>query len=363
MTIIDVPLKNNPYPIIVGKNILPKLGSYLKSLSIGGDAVIITHPSLYRRYGSVLKKTLDHNGFSVCVLTVPEGEKSKSVKTAFNLIEKIARRDVLKRMFIIAFGGGVIGDLAGFVAASYKRGIPYVQVPTSFLAQIDSAIGGKVAIDLSIGKNLVGAFYQPRCVYSDVALLSSLPLRQIKNGLAEAVKYGIISDSKLFDHIETYCQKLLKGDLNSLCHVVVRSSEIKAEVIAQDEKETKGIRTLLNFGHTFGHAIEAAGQYRRYQHGEAIALGMRIASNVSNKLGMLSRRDEERINGLLTQVGLPQKIKKLKATSILNMMKHDKKFITGKNRFVLVAKIGKVKVVEGLNPKMIREAVVALMDR
>ena len=357
MTTISVPLKTNSYSIIVGKNILPQLGTSLKSLSLGQDAVIMTHPWLLRRYGAGLKKTLEQNGFSCSVFLVPEGEKSKSVKTAFHLIEKIARHDVFKRPFIVAFGGGVIGDLAGFVAATYKRGVPYVQVPTSFLAQIDCAIGGKVAIDLKFGKNLVGAFYQPRCVYSDVALLSTLPQRQLRNGLAEAIKYGIIDDPKLFDYIESHCEKLLRGNLNSLLKVVVKSSQIKAKVVSQDEKETKGIRTILNFGHTVGHAIEAAGQYRVYQHGEAIALGMRIASRISRDLGMLSQKNFERIDGLLTKAGLPKTIQKIKVNQILKMMKHDKKFIAGKNRFVLAKQIGKVHVVEGIDLKIIQRAI------
>jgi len=198
---IPVPLKANAYDIVTGHNILSKLGARLKSLKIGKDAVIITNPVIHKHHGKALISGLKKNGFSVKVLEVPAGERSKSAKTAFRLIEEIARYDCLKQVFIIAFGGGVVGDLAGYVAAAYKRGIPYVQVPTTLLAQVDSAIGGKVAIDLAVGKNLVGAFYQPKVVWSDVAVLSTLTKRQIRNGLAEVVKYGVIADQKFFKYV------------------------------------------------------------------------------------------------------------------------------------------------------------------
>src|SRR3989338_5165671 len=202
MKTINVSLKQNAYKIVIGRGILSGLGARLKSLKIGMDAVVITSPVIRRHHGHALAAGLKKEGFSVRFFEVPEGEQSKSAKVAFPLMERIARHDSMKGLFIIAFGGGVIGDLAGYVAASYKRGVPYVQVPTTFLAQIDSAIGGKEAIDLPVGKNLIGAFYQPKLVYSDTDVLSTLSPRQIRNGLAEAVKYGIISDPSLFNYLE-----------------------------------------------------------------------------------------------------------------------------------------------------------------
>jgi len=196
----------------------------------------------------------------------------------------------------------VIGDLAGYVAASFRRGIPYVQVPTTFLAQIDSAIGGKVGIDLPCGKNLVGAFYQPKLVFSDVACLSTLPVRQVRNGLSEAIKYGIIDDAPLFAFIEKHHKALLKADVKKMTELVERCSRIKAKIVAADEKETKGIRSFLNFGHTLGHAIEAAGGYDRFQHGEAIALGMRMAAEISVRSKLLSASQAERINHLIRRI-------------------------------------------------------------
>jgi 3-dehydroquinate synthase len=276
---------------------------------------------------------------------------------ALRLIEQIAAYDVDKKIFIIALGGGVIGDLTGFVAAIYKRGIPYIQVPTTLLAQIDSAIGGKTAIDLKYGKNLVGAFYHPKLVITDTKVLTTLSRRQIQNGLAEAVKYGVIDDASLFKYIETHYARFLKGDAKVLTHIVERCSRIKARVVSADEKETKGIRTILNFGHTVGHAVEAASRYGQYQHGEAVGLGMRVAAAISCAMGCLKDADADRLNRLITSVGLPQKIEKVKLKDILERMRHDKKFVGSQNRFVLATKIGNVKVVKGIPLDIITAAI------
>lgn len=361
MRTIPVPLKGNAYTIVVGHRILAQLGSYLKKLRLGQDAVIITHPKIQKYHGRPLVDGLKKGGFSVTTFEVPEGEESKSTKQAFGLMERIARYDVSRKIFIIAFGGGVIGDLAGYVAAVYKRGIPYVQVPTTFLAQIDSAIGGKVAVDLSVGKNLVGAFYQPRLVFNDVALLATLDQRQIRNGLAEAVKYGVIADQGLFDYIAENYRGLLNHERRVLTNVILRCSRIKTRVIVRDEKETKGIRTILNFGHTVGHAIEAAGRYRLYQHGEAVALGMQVAAAISVQMGLLSSSEALRLTKVLSCIGFPPKIKQVRLADIMRVMKHDKKFRAGQNRFVLVRAIGKVKVVEGVPEKIIRRAIAQYM--
>lgn len=359
MRSIPVPLKTNAYEIVVGDHILPKLGDKLKSLRIGKDAVIITNPVIRKYHGNALTSGLKKNGFSVKVLEVPSGERSKSARVAFRLIEDIARYDQMKKVFIIAFGGGVVGDLAGYVAAAYKRGIPYVQVPTTLLAQVDSAIGGKVAVDLAFGKNLVGAFYQPRIVWSDVALLSTLTKRQIRNGLAEVVKYGVIADARFFQYIAENYKSLLGLDPESLVHVVERSSRIKRDVVVADERETKGVRTILNFGHTIGHAIEAAGKYNRYHHGEAVALGMRVAAAISYRKGMCDAKDVSTLNEMLSRIALPECIRNVKTSDILRVMKHDKKFISGTNRFVLMTRIGKVKVSENIPPSVIMKAVKA----
>jgi 3-dehydroquinate synthase len=258
---------------------------------------------------------------------------------------------------LVETAGGVIGDLAGFVAAVYKRGVPYVQIPTTLLAQIDSAIGGKVAIDLSVGKNLAGAFYQPKLVLSDVKFLTTLDQRQIRNGLAEAVKYGVILDQKLFAYLEKNSAQFLSLDKRVLTKVVEECSRIKAGVVSKDERETKGLRMILNFGHTLGHALENAGGYHRFHHGEAVALGMRMAAYISCRKGMLKAGQAKRLNDLLTLIGLPQTFKGVAQKKILDAMHHDKKFVAGKNRFVLARNIGSVQVVSDVALSLIQEAI------
>ncbi len=361
MRTVNVALGANSYNIVIGRDILCRLGARLKKMDIGRDAVIITNPVIKRYHGDAIVSGLKQSGFTVKWISVPSGEESKTAGMAFSLIEKIAGYDKLKRIFIIALGGGVIGDLAGYVAAVYKRGVPYVQVPTTFLAQIDSAIGGKVAVDLPVGKNLIGAFYQPRLVFSDVSVLSTLSKRQIRNGASEAVKYGVISDRDLFDYIEVNYKRLLALSPVELSKVIYACSKIKADVVASDERETKGVRTILNFGHTIGHAIEAASEYGIYNHGEAVALGMRAAVDISVSIGMTNKQQAQRLNNLLTLIGLPHTIKGISFRRIIDVMKHDKKFIRGKNRFVLMKKIGCVKVVEGISEDIIRKAVLNLM--
>lgn len=354
---LKVNLREHSYKIVIGRNILTTLGVELKGLNLSGEALVITHPLLKKLYGKTLEKSLAEQGFGVKFFEVPQGEASKSSKVFIGLLEKIARHSVNKNIFIVAFGGGVIGDLSGFVASVYRRGVAYVQVPTTLLAQIDSAIGGKTAIDLPVGKNLVGTFYQPKLVLSDAVLLGTLDKRQIRNGLSEAVKYGVIADRRLFDYISRNVAKLLNSDAKVLEEIVYQSSRIKAKVVEQDEKETRGLRTVLNFGHTVGHAIEAAGQFSVYQHGEAVALGMRVAAQLSVRLKLLTAKEEAILSGLLSDIGLPEKITGVKFSEILKHMMHDKKFQSGKPRFVLCTGLGSVKVVDGVLLPDIRAAI------
>ncbi len=361
MSTIDIQLPENNHQIHIGAQILDSLGEKLTSLSLGQDAVVITNPIIRRYHGQRLALGLAKAKISVKFIEILSGERSKSARCAFKVVEEIAHYSVGRKIFIVAFGGGVVGDLAGFLAATYKRGIPYIQVPTTLLAQIDSAIGGKVGIDLPVGKNLVGAFYQPRLIYSDVAMLSTLTLRQVRNGLAEAVKYGVIADHHVFSFLETQIEKLLKLEPKALTELVSQCSMIKAQVIMQDEKEQKGTRTILNFGHTVGHAIEAANQYRNYHHGEAVALGMRAAAEISHRMKLLDKASQQRINALISAAGLPEKIEKVSLNAILKHMAHDKKFEATTNRFVLATRIGSVKVVKGIHPKLIAGAIRSLM--
>lgn len=362
MKTVPLKLKENSYKIMIGNKIMTQLPRLIKSLELGKDAVIITDRTVERLHGRQVSASLKSQGFSAKFFSVHPGEKSKSGHVAMGLIEQIARYDVGRKIFIIALGGGVIGDLAGFVAAVYKRGVPYIQMPTTLLAQIDSAIGGKVAIDLSVGKNLAGAFYQPKLVWSDVQFLTTLDQRQIRNGLAEAVKYGVILDSKLFTYLEDNAQKFLSLDERVLTKVVEECSRLKAGVVSKDEKETKGLRMILNFGHTLGHALENAGSYDQFHHGEAVALGMRMAAYISSKKGLFKAADAQRLNDLLTVIGLPQTFKGVREAKILDAMHHDKKFVAGKNRFVLARRIGSVQVVPDIPLSLIQEAIRKYQD-
>jgi len=361
MLTVKVDLSSNSYDILIGNKVLPELGAAVKALGLGTDAVIITNPVVKNHHGRAVTASLKQAGLTSTALEVPDGEASKSFASACELIEKIAAYDVGKDLFVVALGGGVIGDLAGFVAAIYKRGVPYIQIPTTLLAQVDSSIGGKVAIDLPVGKNLVGAFYQPRMVFSDMATLTTLDRRQIINGLAEVVKYAVICDKKFFEFLEKNVAKLLELEPKVFTEVIATCSRFKARIVASDERETKGVRTILNFGHTTGHAIEAANQFRDYQHGEAVALGMRVAVEISQQLGLIQPDGVERINRLLSQLGLPERIEHVTVAEIMTHMRHDKKFKGKKNKFVLTTGMGGVKVVEGVDPTVIEAAVAKLV--
>ena len=356
MHILKVNLKKSSYNIIIGTNILNHLGKYICKLNIGPDAYVITNAFIKNKYGGLLNKALKESGFSVRFKIVPDTEKSKSLEVATLVIKDITHYDKKRRFFIVALGGGVIGDLAGFIASIYKRGVPYIQVPTTLLAQVDSGIGGKTAIDLNQGKNLIGAFYQPRLVFSDVNLLRTLDKRQVQSALAEVIKYGIIKDALLFAYLEKNYQDILDLKLPALEFIVIRASQIKAKIVRQDEREEKGIRTILNFGHTIGHAIEAAARYRGYNHGEAVALGMLIASDISKKLNLINNATAQRIENLITAVGLPAKIGKISRDEIIKIHYRDKKFIGSVNKFVLIKGIGKTKIVKDIPLKIIRQA-------
>jgi len=353
---IKVGLKNNPYDIIIGRGVLSSLGRYLSRLGCGSDAFVITNSLIKNKHGKELSAALSRAGFSVKFKLIPDTEKSKSIEMAQQLISALAGYDLKKRPFIIAFGGGVVGDLAGFVASIYKRGINYIQVPTTLLAQVDSAIGGKTAVDLAQAKNLVGAFYQPRLVLSDSRVLGTLSSRQLRAGLAEVIKYAIIRDKELFAYLQRHLQDILELKSPALEHIVERSSQIKAAIVAADEKEVRGIRTVLNFGHTLGHAIEAAAGYTRYSHGEAVALGMLAASAISRRLGLLDEATGTRIEALIKRAGLPVKIKGVGLEAVIRAHYRDKKFTGKKNKLVLITGIGRTKIVNDVSPQIIKSA-------
>ncbi len=363
---IRVNLGRKNYDIIVCSKGLAKLGATLKKIDIGTDAVVITNHSVKKILGNSIKKSLTSAGFNVNFQIIPDSEKAKSQKCCISLLNNISKIDgTSRRIFIIALGGGVTGDLAGFVASIYKRGIPYIQVPTTLLAQVDSAIGGKVAIDLEVGKNLAGAFYQPRLVFSDVSLLNTLPKKDLVSGLAEVIKYGVIKSPGLFNFLKKNCNKVLGYDKKSLEYIVYTCSAIKAKVVEKDEFDNKNIRIILNLGHTIGHAIEAGAHYAKaYNHGQAISLGMIAALFISQNLNLTNNDTCENIIDLIKNIGLPTSIKgkKLNTKDIFSAQEHDKKFIRGKNRFVLPVKIGKVVIRENIPKTLIKKSIISLFN-
>ncbi len=340
---VKVDLAERSYPILIGANLLPKLGAECARLKLATRCAIISDAHVAPLYGKSVVNSLQTAGFDPVFVTVPAGETAKSLKTVQACYDQLAAHRIERKSFIVALGGGVVGDLAGFVAATYLRGIGFVQAPTTLLAQVDSSVGGKVGVNLKAGKNLVGAFYQPRLVLCDLNTLATLPEREFRAGLAEVIKYGIIYDAKLFARLERELPKILRRDSAILASVIARCCEIKAEVVSQDETES-GLRAILNFGHTIGHAIEAVSGYGKYLHGEAISIGQVAAARLSSRLTGLPEKDVARITHLFQASGLPTNTQFSPALrkSLFRAMQLDKKVSSGQINFVLAQKIGRV---------------------
>lgn len=355
---VKVSLGARSYDILIGDGLLSNSGVIIKKLDIGTDAVVITNKTLERAYGKTLKRSLNRSGISVKFEILPDSEKAKSPHILLRVLNRIAVYDRNRSIFIIALGGGVVGDLAGFAAAVYKRGIPYAQIPTTLLAHVDSSVGGKTAIDLFAAKNLAGAFYQPRVVISDINVLMSLSPRQVRSGLAEIIKYGVIKDRALFVYLERNYRKAIDLDKKTIAHLVMRSIRIKARLVEEDELDRKGKRIILNFGHTIGHAIETAASYsNKYSHGEAIAIGMCAAADIAFRLNLIKKNDAERIESLIKKCGLPTKVEDLNFNKIYEAHLRDKKFARNRNRFVLPYAVGNARVVEAVPDRVVTEAV------
>jgi 3-dehydroquinate synthase len=352
--IVHVSLGQRSYDIKIGAGQLARLGSECARLKFGQCCVIISDRNVAPRYGEAARRSLARAGFHSALITLPAGETAKSLKSFQACCDQLAAQRLERKSFIVALGGGVVGDLAGFVAAAYLRGIPFVQVPTTLLAQVDSSVGGKVGVNLKAGKNLVGAFYQPRVVLCDLDTLGSLPPREYRAGLAEVIKYGIIYDRSLFETLERDLPKLMRREPKTLAAVVARCCEIKAEVVRQDEHEG-GLRAILNFGHTIGHALEAISHYGKYLHGEAISIGQVAAAQLSAQVLALPAPEVQRIAALFQHAGLPTQVK-LNAgqrKKLFAAMKLDKKVSGGEIKFVLARKIGRVEIGHKVSSKLI----------
>ncbi|MBU6402538.1 MAG: 3-dehydroquinate synthase [Verrucomicrobia bacterium] len=343
MRVVKVPLGDRGYPIFLGSGLLSRLGTHCRRLGLGTRCAVITDRNVARHYGQATGRSLALAGFDPALVTVPAGETAKNLRTVEKCYDRLAAHRLERRSFVVALGGGVVGDLAGFVAATYLRGVGFVQVPTTLLAQVDSSVGGKVGVNLAAGKNLVGAFYQPRLVLADLDTLRTLPDRELRAGTAEIIKYGVIYDAALFRRLERDLLKLLRRDPGVLAAVVARCCEIKADVVGRDETES-GLRAILNFGHTIGHALEAISRYGRFLHGEAIAIGQVAAARLSAQLTGLPEPDVERVRTLFHRAGLPTEIR-LNARQrhrLSAAMRLDKKVQGGEVRFVLAERVGRV---------------------
>jgi 3-dehydroquinate synthase len=336
---LKVDLGERSYDICFGHRFFSDFGRLCQSLKLGGRAIVVTNSTIGGYYLGPLKESLEKEGFIVSGIDIPEGEEHKNIHTLEHIYDSLVSAHLDRGSFLVALGGGVIGDITGFAAATYLRGISYVQVPTTLLAQVDSSVGGKTGINHEKGKNLIGAFYQPKLVLIDLSTLDTLPEREFISGLAEIVKYGIVYDGELFNFISDNAEKLLARDKNSLMYTVNRSCEIKASVVTRDEREA-GLRAILNYGHTIGHAVESLTDYKKYLHGEAISIGMVQSARISEKMGYSVKADTDRIISLLGSLRLPVELPSFSSDSYVNAILHDKKVKNGKITFVLNNGIG-----------------------
>lgn len=355
---VPVSLGDRSYTIEIGAGLLAsgRAAESVASLAKGKRICLVTHPGL-TVYAAPLQQGLEARGFQVALVTVPPGERTKNLNAVARLYTAFLDAGLDRKSLVVALGGGVLGDLVGFAAASYLRGVRFVQIPTTLLAQVDASVGGKTGVDLPQGKNLVGAFHQPGAVIVDLDTLKTLPARELRAGLAEVIKYGIIYEAAFFDAVTADLPGLLRRDAEALARAIARSCEIKAEVVAQDETE-QGLRAILNFGHTVGHAIEAITRYRRYKHGEAVAIGMVSASLIGEEFGVTPPEVTQRLTATLTAAKLPVAFPDdIDAGAILEAAQRDKKTEAGRLRFVLAEKIGTVFVTGDVPAQAVRAAI------
>lgn len=338
MQTLTVALGSRSYPIHIGTDLLDRADLILPHL-LQPQVAIVTNTTVAPLYLATLVNSLRTNGVTVHEIVLPDGEVHKNWHTLNQIFDALLTGHCERKTTLIALGGGVIGDLTGFAAACYLRGVPFIQIPTTLLAQVDSSVGGKTGINHPLGKNMIGAFYQPQLVLTDLATLHTLPARELSAGLAEVIKYGLIHDAAFFDWLETNMVRLRALDTDALVYAIEHSCAIKANIVAQDERES-GLRALLNLGHTFGHAIESGMGYGNWLHGEAVAAGTVLAADLSRRMGWLSTHDVERLRTLYRAAGLPDLAPNLGVDNYLKWMGLDKKVESGRIRFVLLPAIG-----------------------
>ena len=355
MQTLTVHLGDRAYPIFVGAGLLSQAGEFLNRAGLRGKVAVLSNPTVAQLYLDTTCEALTDAAFQAVPVLVPDGEEHKNLQTLASIYDRLVAERFERKSCILALGGGVVGDLAGFAAATYLRGIPYVQVPTTLLAQVDSSVGGKTAVNHQSGKNLIGAFYQPRLVLIDVEVLRSLPRRELVAGLAEVIKYGIIEDPALFHLLEQEIKRLTGLDRELLIEVIARCCAIKARVVEKDERD-EDYRAVLNFGHTIGHALEAVTGYKQFLHGEAVGIGMAKAAAISAQQRFCDQSSLERIRRLIQKAGLPLEIPpEVSMQGLIDAMEVDKKSVGGKIKFVICAAIGKT-CFQSLTPEEILSA-------
>lgn len=358
---LQVRLGDRSYPVFIGLS-LTGVGEITKNIHTGKKILIVSDRKVFPLYGEEVEKSLRGEGFDVSSVQIPRGERYKSLPRARKIYDICLEEKLDRSSCILALGGGVVGDLAGFVAATFLRGINFLMVPTTLLSQVDSGVGGKVGVNLPRGKNLIGAFYQPRFVLIDPSVLRTLSPRRIREGMAEVIKSAIIKDDGFFFYLEENMEKALQCEPEVMSAIIKKAVKVKIEVVQKDEKEEKGVRQLLNFGHTIGHAIEKVSKYGKYTHGEAVAIGMRGAAKIGVKMGCFPSRSLTRLEKLLGEVGLPAKAKGLNPEDIIEALSLDKKVREGKIAFVLPERIGQVFLTTDVPHRLLEETIKELVE-
>lgn len=339
---VSIDLSGRGYDILIGRGVVDSLTDFVDGENFSKSALIITDSNVEPLYAKRVTSLLEGAGKKAAIHTIPAGEGSKTLAMAEEIFTTAIEAGLDRKSLIVALGGGVVGDIAGFIAATYMRGVPFVGIPTSLLADVDSSVGGKVAVNHALGKNMIGAFYQPKRVFIDTDFLATLPSRELYTGLGEIIKHGVIQDENLFSFIEENAEKILGMDPKALEHLILRSCAIKGAVVTEDERE-KGLRQILNFGHTIGHAIEEETGYHRYNHGEAVAIGMIGAAFVSRELHLTDDETVTRLINLIERMNLPTRAEGCTVDGVFSAIFHDKKAVSGRVNWVLMEKIGKVR--------------------
>ncbi len=351
---LTVDLGTRSYSIVIGTGILGRIDERIREFRFSEKSAIISNPTVYSLYGEQLRKAVESAGLDPITILIPDGEEYKDYFWSYHILSKLLEAGLDRRSVIFALGGGVIGDITGFVASTYMRGISCIQVPTTLLSQVDSSVGGKTGVNHPLGKNMIGTFYQPSLVWIDVETLKTLPPREFLAGMAEVIKYGIIRDKGLFNYLDRHSEEIRALDPEHLMNIIYRSCEIKAEVVSQDEREA-GLRAILNFGHTIGHAIETITNYRRFLHGEAVAIGMVYEAKLANKKGLIKEYTVKKIRSLIKKYNLPYRLDfPYHRSDIFRAMAIDKKAVSGRLRFVLPLEIGRVTIASDIPKSLLQ---------